>query len=169
MRAPRGCPHELERDDKGYICTGRDLTTWKLERAPFPLETSLRGSFLRRRRAPQLDQARIQRSRRGKHGDRFYSPISGAQKASAGLRFVAQGRSEPHENTTGATRSHPRASAVWTPRIACDGGKHSKHIVIGPCTLGEHGAPVLFFSGTRCKGRGFKPAELTVPQECRSA
>ena len=38
-------PGELERDPKGYICTGRDLTTWKLERAPFPLETSLPGIF----------------------------------------------------------------------------------------------------------------------------
>ncbi len=38
-------PSELERDPKGYICTGRDLTTWKLERAPFPLETNLPGVF----------------------------------------------------------------------------------------------------------------------------
>jgi thioredoxin reductase (NADPH) len=38
-------PKELERDEKGYICTGRDLTTWKLDRAPFPLETSLPGIF----------------------------------------------------------------------------------------------------------------------------
>jgi thioredoxin reductase (NADPH) len=38
-------PKELERDEKGYICTGRDLSTWKLERAPFPLETSLPGIF----------------------------------------------------------------------------------------------------------------------------
>jgi thioredoxin reductase (NADPH) len=38
-------PGELERDAQGYICTGRDLTTWKLERAPFPLETSLPGVF----------------------------------------------------------------------------------------------------------------------------
>jgi thioredoxin reductase (NADPH) len=38
-------PGELERDPKGYICTGRDLTTWRLERAPFPLETSLAGVF----------------------------------------------------------------------------------------------------------------------------
>jgi thioredoxin reductase (NADPH) len=38
-------PQELERDPKGYICTGRDLTTWKLERAPFPLETNLPGIF----------------------------------------------------------------------------------------------------------------------------
>jgi thioredoxin reductase (NADPH) len=38
-------PKELERDEKGYICTGRDLTSWKLGRAPFPLETSLPGIF----------------------------------------------------------------------------------------------------------------------------
>jgi thioredoxin reductase (NADPH) len=38
-------PKELERDEKGYICTGRDLAGWKLDRAPFPLETSLPGIF----------------------------------------------------------------------------------------------------------------------------
>src|SRR6204780_2366149 len=38
-------PGELERDPRGYICTGRDLTTWKLDRQPFPLETSLPGVF----------------------------------------------------------------------------------------------------------------------------
>jgi thioredoxin reductase (NADPH) len=38
-------PSELERDPRGYICTGRDLTTWKLDRHPFPLETSLPGVF----------------------------------------------------------------------------------------------------------------------------
>jgi thioredoxin reductase (NADPH) len=38
-------PGELERDQHGYICTGRDLTTWKLARPPFPLETSLPGVF----------------------------------------------------------------------------------------------------------------------------
>jgi thioredoxin reductase (NADPH) len=38
-------PAELERDTRGYICTGRDLTTWKLDRHPFPLETSLPGVF----------------------------------------------------------------------------------------------------------------------------
>jgi len=38
-------PKELERDEKGYICTGRDLTSWKLDRASFPLETSLPGIF----------------------------------------------------------------------------------------------------------------------------
>ena len=36
-------PKQLERDEMGYICTGRELTTWKLGRAPFPLETSLQG------------------------------------------------------------------------------------------------------------------------------
>jgi thioredoxin reductase (NADPH) len=39
-------PGELQRDSGGYICTGRDLTTWKeQERPAFPLETSLPGVF----------------------------------------------------------------------------------------------------------------------------
>jgi thioredoxin reductase (NADPH) len=38
-------PGELERDQHGYICTGRDLINWKLDRHPFPLETSLPGVF----------------------------------------------------------------------------------------------------------------------------
>ena len=38
-------PKGLEADEHGYICTGRDLTTWKMEREPFPLETSLPGIF----------------------------------------------------------------------------------------------------------------------------
>jgi thioredoxin reductase (NADPH) len=38
-------PREVECDPGGYICTGRDLTTWKLARHPFPLETSLPGVF----------------------------------------------------------------------------------------------------------------------------
>ena len=38
-------PPTLERDANGYICTGRDLTGWSLEREPFPLETSLPGIF----------------------------------------------------------------------------------------------------------------------------
>jgi thioredoxin reductase (NADPH) len=38
-------PPTLERDANGYICTGRDLTGWSLEREPFPLETSLPGVF----------------------------------------------------------------------------------------------------------------------------
>ena len=38
-------PRELERDSKGYICTGRDLATWKQERSPFLLETNLPGVF----------------------------------------------------------------------------------------------------------------------------
>ncbi len=38
-------PADLERDPRGYICTGRDLATWKLDRHPFPLETSLPGVF----------------------------------------------------------------------------------------------------------------------------
>ncbi|MGC9198578.1 MAG: FAD-dependent oxidoreductase [Acidobacteriaceae bacterium] len=39
-------PESLERDESGYICTGRDLMKWPLEdRAPFPLETNLPGVF----------------------------------------------------------------------------------------------------------------------------
>jgi thioredoxin reductase (NADPH) len=39
-------PKSLQRDSDGYICTGRDLTTWPLKgRMPFPLETNLPGVF----------------------------------------------------------------------------------------------------------------------------
>ena len=38
-------PAGMERDSRGYLCTGRDLMGWKLEREPFPLETSLPGVF----------------------------------------------------------------------------------------------------------------------------
>jgi thioredoxin reductase (NADPH) len=38
-------PPSLERNPKGYICTGRDLTTWPLDRDPFALETNLPGIF----------------------------------------------------------------------------------------------------------------------------
>jgi thioredoxin reductase (NADPH) len=38
-------PPEIEREIHGYICTGRDLTTWNLGREPFALETSIPGIF----------------------------------------------------------------------------------------------------------------------------
>lgn len=39
-------PRQLRRDEKGYICTGRDLPLWReRERKPFPLETNLPGMF----------------------------------------------------------------------------------------------------------------------------
>jgi thioredoxin reductase (NADPH) len=38
-------PKSLERDANGYICTGRDITTWSLDREPFALETSMPGIF----------------------------------------------------------------------------------------------------------------------------
>jgi thioredoxin reductase (NADPH) len=38
-------PPNLERDAKGYIYTGKDLTAWTLDREAFPLETSLPGVF----------------------------------------------------------------------------------------------------------------------------
>jgi thioredoxin reductase (NADPH) len=39
-------PAELERDELGYVCTGRDLPGWAdQERNPYPLETNLEGLF----------------------------------------------------------------------------------------------------------------------------
>jgi len=41
-------PRELERNEQGFICTGRDvskLTNWPASRLPFHLETSLAGCF----------------------------------------------------------------------------------------------------------------------------
>ncbi len=39
-------PAELERDELGYVCTGRDLPDWaEQERSPYPLETNLPGLF----------------------------------------------------------------------------------------------------------------------------
>jgi thioredoxin reductase (NADPH) len=38
-------PASLDRDANGYICTGRDITTWSLDREPFALETSIPGIF----------------------------------------------------------------------------------------------------------------------------
>ena len=38
-------PAAVERDERGYIRTGRDIAAWDRERAPFPLETSMPGIF----------------------------------------------------------------------------------------------------------------------------
>lgn len=38
-------PPSLERDANGYICTGRDINAWSLDREPFALETSIPGVF----------------------------------------------------------------------------------------------------------------------------
>jgi thioredoxin reductase (NADPH) len=38
-------PAALERDERGYLRTGRDLATWTQARPPFPLETSIPGIF----------------------------------------------------------------------------------------------------------------------------
>jgi thioredoxin reductase (NADPH) len=38
-------PPAVERDDHGYIRTGRDIQLWPLERSAFPLETSVPGIF----------------------------------------------------------------------------------------------------------------------------
>jgi len=44
-------PAEIQRDDHGFVLTGSDLTStgsgsaWPLNRAPYPLETSMPGVF----------------------------------------------------------------------------------------------------------------------------
>ncbi len=38
-------PAALERDERGYLRTGRDVEAWSQDRAPFPLETSMPGIF----------------------------------------------------------------------------------------------------------------------------
>ena len=39
-------PEKLQRDEIGYVCTGRDLPGWDdLERSPYPLETNMPGLF----------------------------------------------------------------------------------------------------------------------------
>jgi thioredoxin reductase (NADPH) len=38
-------PAALERDEWGYLRTGRDIEAWREERPPFPLETSMPGIF----------------------------------------------------------------------------------------------------------------------------
>ena len=43
-------PEQLMRDERGYVCTGRDVTDlmpdgWPLERDPYLLETSVPGIF----------------------------------------------------------------------------------------------------------------------------
>ncbi|MEA2784516.1 MAG: thioredoxin reductase [Candidatus Eremiobacteraeota bacterium] len=38
-------PAAMERDERGYLRTGRDIEAWAHERPPFPLETSMPGIF----------------------------------------------------------------------------------------------------------------------------
>jgi thioredoxin reductase (NADPH) len=38
-------PEDLERDQHGYVRTGRDIENWRLARRPYPLETSIPGIF----------------------------------------------------------------------------------------------------------------------------
>jgi thioredoxin reductase (NADPH) len=40
-------PGGIERDSHGYIRTGRDIEDWRVERRPYPLETSIPGSSQR--------------------------------------------------------------------------------------------------------------------------
>jgi thioredoxin reductase (NADPH) len=38
-------PEHLQRDERGFVCTGRDIEVWQQRRAPFLLETNLPGMF----------------------------------------------------------------------------------------------------------------------------
>jgi thioredoxin reductase (NADPH) len=38
-------PKELQRDERGFVCTGRDLEFWQQRRPPFLLETNMPGFF----------------------------------------------------------------------------------------------------------------------------
>lgn len=38
-------PDELQRDENGFICTGRDIPDWRQRRTPFLLETNMPGIF----------------------------------------------------------------------------------------------------------------------------
>ena len=71
-------PASLIRDERGYVCTGRDVKdlvaqqqgTWPLARDPFLLETSVPGNLRGRRRAARVGKARRVGRRRRQHGDR---------------------------------------------------------------------------------------------------
>jgi len=39
-----GRANEIERDADGFICTGRNVTTWTFDRDAFPLETNIPGT-----------------------------------------------------------------------------------------------------------------------------
>jgi thioredoxin reductase (NADPH) len=81
-------PPTLERDAKGYICTGRDLTGWSLEREPFPLETSLPGVFC----AGDVRHGSIKRVASGvgerQHVDRLHPSVPGAHWKSRSYPFM---------------------------------------------------------------------------------
>ena len=69
-------PSDLERDPRGYLCTGRDLTTWKLDCHPFPFETTLPGVYCAAdvrhksiKLASNLNSGMIQQYRRGRPAD----------------------------------------------------------------------------------------------------
>jgi len=134
-------PIELERDPRGYLCTGRDLTTWKLDRQPFPLETSLPGVFCA--------------------GDARHNSIkrvsSGVGEGSMAIAFIHQylslqkesrdaKRPEPHIADSGERLVSPEAScwALLTARLRgwrCRWQWSERYRDIWPA------------KGSRCRGR----------------
>ena len=75
-------PKEVICDERGFVCTGRDVTdlmpeAWPLERDPYLLETSVPGHLRGRRRAPRQHQARRLGRRRGQHRHRVRARAPG--------------------------------------------------------------------------------------------
>ena len=84
-------PKEIICDERGFVCTGRDVTdlmpeAWPLERDPYLLETSVPGHLLGRRRAPRQHQARRLGRGRGQHRDRVRARASGRARVAARAR-----------------------------------------------------------------------------------
>ena len=73
-------PPTLERDAKGYIYTGRDVTAWPLDREPFPSGNEPSRHILCRRRSSRFDQTCRQRRGRRQHVDRVHPSISSAHR-----------------------------------------------------------------------------------------
>ena len=73
-------PRELIRDERGFVCTGRDVVDLlpagnARERDPYLLGDQHSGHLRSRRRAPRLDEARSVGGWRRQHGDRVRASV----------------------------------------------------------------------------------------------
>ena len=145
MRARSGCRLRIIRDERGFVCTGRDVLdlvaqqqgSWPLERDPFLLETSAPGRVRRRRRPPRLGQARGVRRGGGEHGHRVRPSVScDAEAARGGARGMAASSSSraPSETSTSpAARwpSPPRRSDSPAIRSTCARRRNTRGRALG--------------------------------------